>query len=155
MFTELANGLITEFGLFCEAPFVVEIREYTCGDEEPHAYAKIASVDANGCNIVSSSTATPAICLESVQYYAARNHDNPCENYMGMVTVRVFMYGNKESKSLSDNGGSHFAENPLMRPLLRLAMAHYYAVIMKEFPEWDTDYRDAPVICQAPWCVLD
>ncbi len=146
MFTELANSLLNEFTPLCKDPFTLEIREFKCGEDEPHSYARIALLDDKGHDAVVGTKKKPVFCLDATQYYAARNRDDPDQNYMGKLVIRVFMYFLKPRKSSSDDEGSHLAENLLAYVLLRLASMHYYEQIAEYFTEWDTDYRDAPKI---------
>lgn len=52
MFTELANSLLNEFTPLCKDAFTLEIREFECGEDEPHSYARIALLDDKGHDAV-------------------------------------------------------------------------------------------------------
>lgn len=139
--TSFADELIGKITALCDQPFCIGVSEFKCGDEDPHAKWEVASVDEANKDIVVSQIGKDVAHIMGLQYYFARNLENPEENYAGKVTIDLYMFC-PEAK----DGGEESIENPAASTLLALAFVQYYDSISTWYGNWQTDYIDSPAI---------
>ena len=98
------------------------------------------------CFVSAPEAGVQLFATEATQDYFAENTEKPQENYAGYATVSVVMYGEVDKKKTGMAADLRFAPNCLAESLIGIALYHYYRETVKWYPEWRTQYLNAPVV---------
>ena len=137
-FTKFANEIIAEFGSICNQPFCLQLREFSCDD--CGTYVEVMSIDDEGNEVfLREEGSNTKVVMD--QSYVATNLQSLQESYAGKYEVVAFM----TCPEVSD-GDAMAVENPMAQILAKLACTCYCTVIAEDYPEWITQYINAPTV---------
>lgn len=145
MVTELVDVISGHLALVDDSiPLMLELREKNCSKNKLTMHFKIAALNDEGVCPLGDKSPKVLFQTTATQTYKAENHDDPSENYDGVLSVAVVANGvwNHETKC-------HGPHNRLST-ILKLACGDYYEKILEHYPEWTTYYKDSPLMVSVP-----
>ncbi len=148
MIQAIAENIVAVLTLLGDFPFVMEFEERDLA-RTTATWSMIFFRRPNDEAKIAMSTMSPksAIIFETKgqQEYEAENLKDADENYTGKITVSVRLRA-----VYDDVKGCFTQDEPLASTLLRLGFAHYYEEILRFYPEWKTNYKNAPTYVALP-----
>lgn len=134
---DFIDKLLNDLLFLIDEPFELKIGEFHCGRVEYAWQVEIQPTD-KASRASSTCEENLLVCVNSWQYYFARRHLKPIDNYSGRVEIAITM------KAVSPNFSCDCRLTTIAKMILRLAYMHYYEGILKHSTDWETDYIDAP-----------
>lgn len=148
MIQAIAEDIVADLTLLGDFPFVMEFEERDLAKvvatwsmilfRRPNDEAKIAMSTMGPKSAINFET-------KGQQKYEAENLENASENYTGKITISVRLRAVHNELQ-----GCFTQDEPLASTLLRLGFAHYYEEILRFYPEWKTNYENAPTYVTLP-----
>ena len=139
LIADLTSAIAYGFNLIGVPAFSLEMEEFNRTTNETTMRFKMVRTTPEGTCVLGIITPRTLFETTSKQSYHATNHDNSKLDYDGEFRVNIILNGiwNDAKKC---NGQNEIAEIAL-----KLASGYYYEKILQHYPEWSTDYRDAPI----------
>lgn len=141
LITDLVNAIAHGLRLVGTPECVLEVREYNCQKKLATMRFTLGKTDTEGgLDLNYLLPLERSFKTAAKQSYHARNRDNPNEDYDGKLEVSVLMMGVQDSRP------GFYNPNEIAEVILKLACGYYYEKICQHYPEWNTDYADAPIL---------
>lgn len=148
MIRQVAEKTAQDLILLGDKPILVEFREQNLAEADASwEMLLLRAADGEIHAAAAETTGQDSMIFETMatQKYQAKNSTNAKEDYCGQITIKVKLRG------VYDKTKECFTQNDALALVaIRLSLAHYCEEILRFYPEWTTDYRDAPKFVSMP-----
>lgn len=141
---DLANAIVHGFKLIGVPAFLLEMEEINRTKSKTTMYFKMGRTTPEGACVLGMMMPKTLFETTARQNYHAINHNNSELDYDGQLKVSITLSGIWNSTKKCDD------QNEVAEIALILASGYYYEKILRHYPEWSTDYIDAPIMVTQP-----
>lgn len=120
--------------------FAAELKEFNHSQNKAGAMMRAEKTSIDGVSALGTLMPRALYRTTFSQKYKAVNHTDADQNYDGELTVSVITAGVWSSSKQCYEANEDAAET-----IAVLVCGFYYRNILKYYPEWTTEYVDAPV----------